>query len=84
MHKLMADKGFEKKSRAEKMAEIQAKQVEHQLKGMESSVYQTASSLYLVVFVIAGVGGLFFCTASGRTKRRMAGTGGGGGVVSRV
>jgi len=59
MHKLMQDKGFEKKTQEDKLAEIQAVRREKQLKqvGEGSSFYGQLLGIYFMVIVaVLGVG----------------------------
>ena len=57
MHQLMASKGFLKKTKAQKVAEIQQAWTENQLRAIEqpTAIYDTVSNLYRFVFgAIAG------------------------------
>jgi len=70
MHKLVADKGFLKKTRGERVAELQEARRESQLRALEepSAVYDALTGLYFVVFCLIGFGG-FFLHRKKRTKR---------------
>lgn len=70
MHKLMVEKGFQKKTRSQKITEMQEERREKQLSQIEapSSFYSTLTGLYIVVFVLlAGVGAFFL---NGRKIKR--------------
>mmetsp|Transcript_20536 Transcript_20536/g.48191 ORF Transcript_20536/g.48191 Transcript_20536/m.48191 type:complete len:84 (-) Transcript_20536:1066-1317(-) len=69
MHKLMVDKGFAKKSRGQKVAEMQAKAVETELKQLDSlDIYVKMSSVYLFLFGTTAVGVIYLCFVMRRKK----------------
>ena len=58
MHTLMIDKGFVKKTRGQKVAQMQVERTEKQFRQIEGSfsLYDTITGLYIVVFVVVTAG----------------------------
>jgi len=75
MHKLLADKGFLKKTRDQRTAEIYEARTENQLRalGEPSGVYGVMTGLYFVVFGVIVFFG-FFLHRKRRTQRSFTGS----------
>lgn len=68
----MSDKGFQKKTQAQRFAEMRERGLEDQLKYMEpSAVYDKLKAMYFVVFVLVAVGG--FVLHKRRRKKKSRG-----------
>lgn len=83
MHKLMIDKGFVKKTRGQKVAQMQVERTEKQLRQIEGSfsLYDTITGLYIVVFVVVTAGAVGI-VLNGRKRKRTGTTS--SSYVSRV